>query len=287
MSIPFDKESLPILQGTSCLHVGNLSSCESDYFVFFVVPEKHVKVVKIASSSPMIMISSSCEHLLCSYYGLNDEVYSDVKIIYNEELFFCGIRVDKVDFSEIYDSIQDDASVYVVKQVITLNPEIAYDSWHNEELHKHFLMPLSLFPMERDCDGSKRKGYIYKGNPYWACGIPPVEGENLSFFSMELSQCGSQAVENLKKRYKFKLAGIEHGYSSEAEALKKIQESVQMYCWWPRAPEARSVIYRNKEKLGVKLALGIGGSFDVWAGIKKRAPKWMRNSIWNGYGEQD
>jgi len=45
-----------------------------------------------------MMTSSSCEHLLCSYYGLNDEVYSDVKIIYNEELFFCGIRVDKVDF---------------------------------------------------------------------------------------------------------------------------------------------------------------------------------------------
>jgi len=66
-----------------------------------------------------------------------------------KSFFFCGIRVDKVDFSEIYDSIQDDASVYVVKQVITLNPEIAYDSWLMKNYIKHFLMPLSLFPMER------------------------------------------------------------------------------------------------------------------------------------------
>jgi len=38
------------------------------------------------------------------------------------------------------------------------------------------------------------------------------------------------------------------------------------------APKQDLFIYRNKEKLGVKLALGIGGSFDVWAGIKREHP---------------
>jgi len=194
--------------------------------------------------------------------------------------FFCGIRVDKVDFSEIYDSIQDDASVYVVKQVITLNPEIAYDSWHNEELHKALFDASFVIP-----DGTgivmaaKRKGYYLQRQP----GIELAEyllskGENLSFFFYGAQPgVAHKAVENLKKRYKFKLAGIEHGYSSEAEALEKIQESgADVLLVATGAPKQDLFIYRNKEKLGVKLALGIGGSFDVWAGIKKRAPKWMR-----------
>jgi len=66
------------------------------------------------------------------------------------------------------------------------------------------------------------------------------------------------------------LAGIEHGYSSEEEALKKIQESgADVLLVATGAPKQDLFIYRNKEILGVKLALGIGGSFDVWAGIKK------------------
>ncbi len=38
------------------------------------------------------------------------------------------------------------------------------------------------------------------------------------------------------------------------------------------APKQEKWIYKNKDKLKVKIAMGVGGSFDVIAGKVKRAP---------------
>lgn len=36
-------------------------------------------------------------------------------------------------------------------------------------------------------------------------------------------------------------------------------------------------IYKNLDKLSPGLAIGVGGSFDVWAGHLERAPRWIQN----------
>jgi N-acetylglucosaminyldiphosphoundecaprenol N-acetyl-beta-D-mannosaminyltransferase len=87
-----------------------------------------------------------------------------------------------------------------------------------------------------------------------------------------------RAIKNLKKRYTFNVVGIENGYAKEEEALEKISKSgADVLLVATGSPKQDLFIYRNKPELGVKLALGIGGSFDVWAGVKKRAPKLMRD----------
>lgn len=43
------------------------------------------------------------------------------------------------------------------------------------------------------------------------------------------------------------------------------------------APRQDMWIGRHREELGVPLYMGVGGSFDVISGDKKRAPQWMRN----------
>jgi len=65
---------------------------------------------------------------------------------------------------------------------------------------------------------------------------------------MELSQVWLTSCGNLKKRYKFKLAGIEHGYSSEAEALKKIQESGADVLLVATAPRSKICLYIGIKK---------------------------------------
>ncbi len=42
------------------------------------------------------------------------------------------------------------------------------------------------------------------------------------------------------------------------------------------APKQDEFIYKNLKKLGVKIAMGIGGSFDFIIGKQVRAPKWMQ-----------
>ncbi len=43
------------------------------------------------------------------------------------------------------------------------------------------------------------------------------------------------------------------------------------------APEQEKLIFKLKDQLpNLKLAIGVGGTFDFWSGCKKRAPRWMR-----------
>ena len=42
------------------------------------------------------------------------------------------------------------------------------------------------------------------------------------------------------------------------------------------APRQESFILRHRRELGARVALGIGGSFDVWSGRVRRAPEWTR-----------
>ncbi len=43
------------------------------------------------------------------------------------------------------------------------------------------------------------------------------------------------------------------------------------------APKQEKWIHANKDRLGVPVSIGVGGSFEMAAGMLKRAPVWMRN----------
>jgi N-acetylglucosaminyldiphosphoundecaprenol N-acetyl-beta-D-mannosaminyltransferase len=42
------------------------------------------------------------------------------------------------------------------------------------------------------------------------------------------------------------------------------------------SPLKERLLARNRSHLGGLLAMGVGGSFDVWAGKTTRAPRWMQ-----------
>ena len=44
------------------------------------------------------------------------------------------------------------------------------------------------------------------------------------------------------------------------------------------APKQEKWIYRNWQKFHVPVAMGVGGAFEMVAGVKKRAPDWMQNA---------
>src|SRR5206468_1456970 len=41
-------------------------------------------------------------------------------------------------------------------------------------------------------------------------------------------------------------------------------------------PKQENFIVQNRERLGVRFAIGVGGSFDFIAGRRRRAPRWMQ-----------
>ena len=79
-----------------------------------------------------------------------------------------------------------------------------------------------------------------------------------------------------------RIAGTHHGYFSPAEeqdVLRQVRESgARILLAAMGAPRQELFLQRNRDRLGVGVALGVGGSFDVWAGAVRRAPAWTRRA---------
>jgi len=89
-----------------------------------------------------------------------------------------------------------------------------------------------------------------------------------------------QTVQNLEKRYpELDIAGYHHGYfwNDEQAVVQKIHESgATMLFVAITSPRKEQFIHRWRNHLGVKFAMGVGGTFDIVAGETKRAPEWMQ-----------
>ena len=86
------------------------------------------------------------------------------------------------------------------------------------------------------------------------------------------------AKKMMEQKYKgLKIVGTHKGYFKDNEGNIIIDEinkvSPDLLLVGLGSPRQEKWIYNNKEKLNVKVMIGVGGSFDVMSGNVKRAPK--------------
>jgi N-acetylglucosaminyldiphosphoundecaprenol N-acetyl-beta-D-mannosaminyltransferase len=110
-----------------------------------------------------------------------------------------------------------------------------------------------------------------------------AEGSRHSvFFLGAKAPVVQDAVNILRKQYpRLNIAGFHHGYfwDDEAAVVEKIRQSgASMLFVAITSPKKEQFINRWREKLGVKFAMGVGGTFDVVAGVTRRAPLWMQKT---------
>jgi N-acetylglucosaminyldiphosphoundecaprenol N-acetyl-beta-D-mannosaminyltransferase len=79
-----------------------------------------------------------------------------------------------------------------------------------------------------------------------------------------------------------RVAGTQHGYISPAEEPKLLQTLTQLQ---PQlilvglgVPRQELWIAQNRFLCPQATWIGVGGSFDIWAGVKPRAPAWLANN---------
>ena len=87
-----------------------------------------------------------------------------------------------------------------------------------------------------------------------------------------------KAADKMTKQYKgLKIVGTRNGYFTAAEEKEIIREikklSPDLLLVGLGSPKQEKWIYENLRFTGAKAAIGVGGSFDVMAGVVKRAPK--------------
>ncbi len=91
-----------------------------------------------------------------------------------------------------------------------------------------------------------------------------------------------EAARRATARYPaLKIAGTHHGYFdlkdvAVADAIQKANPDM-LFVGMP-SPRKEYWVSENLDRLGVPFTLGVGGTFDVVAGVRSRAPMWMQRA---------
>lgn len=91
-----------------------------------------------------------------------------------------------------------------------------------------------------------------------------------------------QAFETLRKTMpKLNVVGTYHGYFQSGEEEQRVLAQIkaakpQVLLAALGVPRQEKWLAAHVGELKVPVAIGVGGSFNVWAGVDKRAPLWMR-----------
>src|SRR5207247_946386 len=112
------------------------------------------------------------------------------------------------------------------------------------------------------------------------CESSALRGHSIFFYGAAPG-VAEAAVANLGARYPgLRIAGTAHGFlaASEQEALLARIEAARpdVLLVALGIPRQEKWISRHMERLRVPVSIGVGGSFDVFAGKVARAPGWMQ-----------
>lgn len=198
-----------------------------------------------------------------------------------------GVRVDRVDMMAALCSVDSFIQGDGFHHIITLNAEIIYQAQFNQPL-KELINSADLVTP----DGA---GIVWAAD-YLGEPVPErVTGIDLM---MELCKqahhngwkifllggapgVADEASDNLRTQYpNLNIVGTHHGYFKETEEsaifeqVKRAEPDLIFVALG--APRQEFWIREHKDKLPVKIAVGVGGSFDVVSGRVKRAPVWMQ-----------
>lgn len=195
-----------------------------------------------------------------------------------------GVNVDKMSFSETFEKAKALLEEDKLSSIFTPNPEIVMAATEDEEF-KNILNSADIVTP----DGI---GVVYASKILKNSVCERVAGFDLSLKILEYAAktkrgvfffgakpgVADKAKENAQKTYSgLEVSGTENGYfkeEDEEKIVEKINNSgaeILFVCLG--APKQEKWIYKYKDKLNVKLCLGVGGTLDVLAGESKRAPE--------------
>ncbi len=197
-----------------------------------------------------------------------------------------GINVSLLEKKEILKRIENFLTSKDQFYLVTPNPEIILKAIEDEELF-YILNKADLAPA--DGVGIKLAGFLQGKNIKRFPGADLVleilkiaQGKKIKVLIANSQSGLSQASEienNLKKRFPdLNLKAVDLDISSSVDWSKKIKNfNPQILFASFGSPVQEKFIYHNFKKIpGLKLAAGVGGSFDFLTGKLSRAPKILR-----------
>ncbi|WP_373899004.1 WecB/TagA/CpsF family glycosyltransferase [Haloimpatiens sp. FM7315] len=199
-----------------------------------------------------------------------------------------GSRILRFDvYNKTKRELFKDIDGYNKVHIISGNPEVLSNSLNNSKLLKNFTSKNSI--IIPDGVGTIISSKLI-GQPCMEkiAGIEVMDGllhkfesENKSIYLLGAEESTLElCVKNIKIKYpKLKVAGFHNGFfdiNSCEDIVNDIKNSKAHGLFVAMgSPRQEDFIIDNMNVLPCKLYMGVGGSFDIFAGKLKRAPKWM------------
>ncbi|MBI4947944.1 WecB/TagA/CpsF family glycosyltransferase [Candidatus Berkelbacteria bacterium] len=196
-----------------------------------------------------------------------------------------GVRVDCITSAELIDLISITLNTSSKpKQIITVNGEIILKAKNNPK-YKELINNSDI----RLCDST---------NLHWVSKFTPnpipqkIPGSSLTLDICQLAQTlekrvfllgskpgvAKKAATKLQELFpKLIIAGTSHANPNDPESVKEVKKSnTDIVFVAYGAPEQEFWIKENLNNAGAKIYMGVGGTFDMLAGITPRAPIYLR-----------
>jgi len=197
-----------------------------------------------------------------------------------------GVRVDNVDWNDILDFCLRAFYTGSSKQISTINGEFILEARHN----KYFQEILNSSDLNI-CDSTNvsiasswlnnELKAITPGSDLVVKLSELAQKENKSVFLLgSKDNIAALASDKLKELFpKLNIAGTSNLNPTDEEAITIIKQAKPDILFVAYgAPKQEIWIFENKPRLPAKILVGVGGSFEMLAGVKKRAPMWLRTT---------
>ena len=206
-----------------------------------------------------------------------------------ERVEILGVKVDAVTMSQAVERVANLIDAGTPSIVATANAEMLLRATHDAEL-KDILNAASL--VVPDGAGTVWAArHLGKHMPERVAGfdlvqelmkVAPVNGWKFFLFG-SAPTIADKAKSKAEKLYPgIKIVGTRNGYftpDDELEIISQIKSSrPDILLAALGVPKQEKWLAKFHDELNVPVSIGVGGTFDVMAGVVKRAPLWMQRA---------
>ena len=206
-----------------------------------------------------------------------------------ERVNILGVDVDAVTMAEAVDVVRRAMDTRAGVMVATANAEMLMRATHDEELHRILNASALVVPDGAGTVWAAR--HLGHAMPERVAGYDlaqellrcaPAEGRRVYFFG-SAPGVAEKAKAKAEQLYPgIEIVGVRNGFFSPADNAAIIAEiraaRPDLLLVALGVPKQEKWIAAHLAELDVPVAIGVGGTLDVMAGVMKRAPYWMQRA---------
>ncbi|MBD3879302.1 MAG: WecB/TagA/CpsF family glycosyltransferase [Quinella sp. 1Q5] len=207
----------------------------------------------------------------------------------NERVKILGVKVDAVTMSQAVECVISLIATGKPSMVATANAEMLLNATHDAELKKILNAASLVVPDGAGTVWAAR--HLGKFMPERVAGFDLVQelmkiapAHDFKFFLFGAAPgIADKAKAKAETLYPgIKIVGTRNGYfkaDDEPDIIAQIKSSrADILLAALGVPKQEKWLFKYKDELKIPVSIGVGGTFDVMAGVVKRAPLWMQKA---------